>query len=430
MNTYQRWRQAFLAAFVLVLLLTIWVILAPIQLGGQAAYVIIDGKSMEPGFHLGDLVVVRRAPTYQIGDMVAYDNAELNRYVFHRIIDERGNHFVLKGDNNEWTDSYQPGQSELVGKFWLHLPGVGKWVRWARLPSNMGLMAGIIGGLLALGLVIGQRPQGKNPMEKKSIKEWFRNIREQGFRRFMARISESRHLKSLGSGEQATPDLEQTRDFKRLGQILEGLFFGLGSLAFVSLILAYFAFARPTQRTVTDNINFQHVGMFSYSAAAPTGLYDSNSVRAGEPLFPKFTCIVNIRFSYALAGIQPESLAGSYQLSAKVLDEQSGWQRTIPLTAQTPFTGKTFAISAPLDVCQVEALAANLEQTTDLHPPYYILSIAPVVTLNGKIAGHDLADTFSPHLDFRFDKVVFSVVYPDPQSNPRSEERRVGKECR
>ncbi len=420
MNAYRRWRQAFLAALLLVLLITAWAIFAPIQLGGQAAYIIIDGRSMEPGFHFGDLVVVRRTAVYQTGDIVAYNNAELNRYVFHRIIGTQGEHFVFKGDNNQWIDSYQPVPSELVGKFWLHLPGAGKWVRWARLPSNMGLMAGTIGGLLVLGLMIGRHPQGKNIMEKKSLNDVFRDLRAQGFRGFLARLAEGRRPKSLESGEQTTPGSQPLMDLKHLGGILEGLFFALGSVAFASLILGFFAFTRPAQRSVADNVNFQHIGLFSYSAAAPAGIYDSSSVRAGDPVFPKYTCLVNVRFTYALAGIQSQGLAGSYQLSARIIDEQSGWQRTLPLIAPTPFTGSSVAMAAPLDLCQVEALVANLEQTTDLHPPYYILSIVPTVTLNGEVAGHDLAETFAPHLDFRFDKVVFSVIYSDPQSSPFS----------
>jgi len=37
---------------------------------GQAAYVIVTGNSMEPGFHLGDLAIVRRASIYQIGGIL------------------------------------------------------------------------------------------------------------------------------------------------------------------------------------------------------------------------------------------------------------------------------------------------------------------------------------------------------------------------
>ncbi|MBI3739873.1 MAG: signal peptidase I, partial [Chloroflexi bacterium] len=187
LNNYQRWRQAYWAGLLLVLLITVWTLLAPISLGGQAAYVIIDGSSMEPRFHLGDLVVVRQAQTYGVGDIVAYNNLELRRYVFHRIIAVKGDHFLLRGDNNQWDDSYQPVQSDLIGKFWFQFPGLGKWARWARTPSNMGLMAGIVGGLIALSLLIRKRNYGKSNMQQKSISEWFRDLREKGFRQLAVR---------------------------------------------------------------------------------------------------------------------------------------------------------------------------------------------------------------------------------------------------
>ncbi len=38
--------------------------------GGQAAYITINGNSMEPSFHLGDLAIVRRESVYQIGGIL------------------------------------------------------------------------------------------------------------------------------------------------------------------------------------------------------------------------------------------------------------------------------------------------------------------------------------------------------------------------
>ncbi len=40
---------------------------APAKLGGAAGYVLVNGISMEPRFHTGDLVIVRQADRYQVG---------------------------------------------------------------------------------------------------------------------------------------------------------------------------------------------------------------------------------------------------------------------------------------------------------------------------------------------------------------------------
>ncbi|MFP4150063.1 MAG: S24/S26 family peptidase, partial [Nitriliruptoraceae bacterium] len=48
-------------------------VLAPTSLGGSADYVIVDGRSMEPTYRDGDLVITRVAEEYQPGDVIAYD---------------------------------------------------------------------------------------------------------------------------------------------------------------------------------------------------------------------------------------------------------------------------------------------------------------------------------------------------------------------
>ena len=46
----------------IVMLAMGWVtVLRPAVLGGDAAYVIVDGRSMEPTYEDGDLVLVRRS---------------------------------------------------------------------------------------------------------------------------------------------------------------------------------------------------------------------------------------------------------------------------------------------------------------------------------------------------------------------------------
>src|SRR5689334_9978269 len=93
----------FLSLFFVCILL---VAFSPTKWGGAVTYVIVDGNSMEPVFHLGDLVLIRTEPAYEIGDAVVYQNEEMHRFVFHRIIATELDHFVMKGDHNSWLDSY------------------------------------------------------------------------------------------------------------------------------------------------------------------------------------------------------------------------------------------------------------------------------------------------------------------------------------
>ena len=111
---------------------------------------------------------------------------------------------------------------------------------------------------------------------------------------------------------------------------MEVLLYPLGFLVLIFLGLGVFAFTRPMTRTA-DNLTYQQDGNFFYSATGTPQIYDTNTVRSGEPVFPKLTCFLNVGFAYNLTGGQFQAVSGSHQLSAQVLDEQSGWQRTIPM---------------------------------------------------------------------------------------------------
>ena len=92
-----------------------WWYLAPPQLGGRTAYAVTFGISMEPHFHQGDLVVLRRQPSYAVGDVVAYYSHDLRKNVLHRIIAIHGDHYTFKGDNNGFVDPEHPTKADLVG---------------------------------------------------------------------------------------------------------------------------------------------------------------------------------------------------------------------------------------------------------------------------------------------------------------------------
>ena len=93
-----------------------WIVLAPASLGGSASYMVIDGVSMEPHLHRGDLVIVRAQASYGVGQVVAYHNLQLGRVVLHRIVSEAGGSYAFKGDNNNFVDFYHPPSSELIGR--------------------------------------------------------------------------------------------------------------------------------------------------------------------------------------------------------------------------------------------------------------------------------------------------------------------------
>src|SRR5215216_2685868 len=237
---------------------------SPTKWGGAVTYVIVDGNSMEPRFHLGDLVLVRKESAYEVGDAVVYRNEEMHRFVFHRIIATELDHFVMQGDHNSWLDSYQPSDGDVIGKLWIHIPKIGKAVEWVRAPLHLSLIIGLLGGILMFDLFGGSSPRKK--------------------RRKL-------HM----------PDL---------GRLSEGAFYGFGFLALLFLVVGIYSFFLPLNHPI-EKITYQQEGDYLYSAMGAPGVYDTNMVRAGEPIFPKLTCIVNINFAYTLISDRLQGISGN-----------------------------------------------------------------------------------------------------------------------
>jgi signal peptidase len=139
----------------------IW--LRPEFAGGRVDYIIVGGQSMLPTLHGGDLVVVERKSAYRVGDIVAYripNGLFQGRRVIHRIVGgDPVEGFVMRGDNNDDDDLWQPRHVDIEGKLWLRLPAVGRPVALARSP---GTLAAVVGGFV-FAFVMTWNPRTKGP---------------------------------------------------------------------------------------------------------------------------------------------------------------------------------------------------------------------------------------------------------------------------
>ncbi len=415
MNSFRRWREAVLAALLLALTLAAWVLFAPQKVGGNAAYILILGNSMEPTFHRGDLVIVRRAPIYQIGEAVAYLDPQLQRYIFHRIIEQQGDHFLLKGDHNDWVDSYRPRTDEILGKQWIHLPGFGRAIQWLRQPWALGTAAGLSAGIVAVIATI--RP-GRHRKRKPTGKSLGNGVTMNSFFAFLHTLRERWRNRPRWRKPWHSAPGDAPRRLRGLGTLLEVLIFVFGLLAFLSLVLGIFAFTRPLQRLVADNVEYQHQGIFAYTAAAPPGVYDAPQVTSGQPVFPKLTCLLTLDFRYSLSATEAQAVSGTYRLTVKVRDERSGWERRILIQPETPFEGSTYMARNIVNLCSAVSMAELLQEKTEYRNVYYTFVITPEVNVRGTIAGRALEDTFAPSLTFNFDSLLFYLRREDEKSNP------------
>ena len=357
----------------LLVIIAAWLAFAPVEAGGSAAYVIVNGNSMEPLYYRGDLVIARAADSYAVGDIVTYRHPQIGR-VIHRIIAQQDDGFVLQGDNNSWIDSYNPTTDDIVGKAWLRIPKLGDVLAQLRTPMAMAVLAGMLPLVALGGTVAGRRRQR---------------------RRGHTFAKESRGSMTLSD------------------QSKEWALATFGILLLASVLLAIFAFTRPTTRTVSDDIGYEQSGVFSYSAPAPAGIYNTGNIKSGDPVFRQLTNIVTVNFDYQFASQAPAMLSGTHLLTALVGDT-SGWTQALVLKPETRFAGNAFTASGTLDLSQVQALIDRFEKQTGVQRSQYTVALVPEVRIAGTLRDEDLSDTFAPHLNFRLDKLQLQLVNDGP----------------
>ena len=139
---------------------------------GIGVSVVMSG-SMEPELSVNDLVIVREAEEYEIGDVVVYQSG--NVLVIHRIVDMDGTTVTTRGDANEVKD--QPFDSSLIkGKLVCALPLVGGVVRV--LKSTPGTIV-LIGLIIFLMERSWQKEKSEDQEKLDSIKEEIRAIQKE-----------------------------------------------------------------------------------------------------------------------------------------------------------------------------------------------------------------------------------------------------------
>jgi signal peptidase len=131
------WLLAFAALAVLV-----W----PTTLGGATSVTVVAGTSMEPTYHTGDAVIVRRGDDPVVGDVIVYavpaGEAGEGRNVIHRVVGGDADHgFVTRGDNRPSDDPWHPRRDDVAGVVRLLVPQAGGLALHLLSPPALGLVA-------------------------------------------------------------------------------------------------------------------------------------------------------------------------------------------------------------------------------------------------------------------------------------------------
>jgi signal peptidase len=346
----------------------------PTSLGGRAGYVVTSGISMEPEIHQGDLIILRKTDDYSIGDAVAYRDPDIGQ-VFHRIVARDRHTYVMQGDNNSWTDNYQPSEGEIVGERWIHLPGVGKWLERVRQPFSMALLATLSGVLLLAP------------------------------RRVAKRLRRPHRPPTHGRDERPHRGGSSAGILSQDGRMIVS---AVGVLALASLLLALIAYTRPTQHTTTNAVGYEQRLSFSYTAEPRGDVYEGGVVSSGQPVYLALVDQLDLSFDFALTSDLPVATSGRYKLDAVVAFDE-GLTRTIPLVADTAFDGSEVTFSTPLTLIDVQQVIDQIAQQIGANGKHTV-SIVPTVNLVGMVGDRAIDESFAPGLVFELDAVALRPV--------------------
>lgn len=344
---------------------------APEPVGGSANYIVVNGISMEPMLHGGDLVIARRSSSFQIGDVVIYRDPTIGP-VIHRITEEQDGHFTFKGDNNAWLDAYHAARSEIIGRLWLYVPRLGSLFMSLRQPRSMAMVT----VCLAMVLLFFKGTRGKSKR---------RGTHSEGWSILMGKIGLSRD------------------DLLLVVLVVGAISTGMG----------LFAFTQPLTRQQVNELSYLHQGMFSYSADDPYGVFDDGIVKPGEPVFRKFTNSITVTFAYVLTTGSVRNVSGSVRVLGEVSDSV-GWKRTIELAPATPFAGNVYNQEIRVDLQTFQNLIDAMEKPTGIRRGGYALTIAPQVSVVGTAGELPWQNTFTPRLNFTMDDAMLALANYDP----------------
>jgi signal peptidase len=97
---------------------------------GVGSAVVLSG-SMEPAVSVGDLLIISRQDSYQVGDIVVYQSGRIA--VTHRIVSISEDEVITRGDANNTEDDPIPPE-HIKGEVVLIIPCVGYLVNIIKTP--------------------------------------------------------------------------------------------------------------------------------------------------------------------------------------------------------------------------------------------------------------------------------------------------------
>ncbi|MBI4883665.1 MAG: signal peptidase I [Actinobacteria bacterium] len=121
----------------------------PSTLGGSTRFIVVSGRSMEPTYAPGELIILDTDFSPGIGDTIVYTipagAPAAGQPIIHRIVGQRDDgSFVTQGDNRDTADSFVVTRSDILGSPRLAIPYAGAIVALARTPIAASVAMGLL----------------------------------------------------------------------------------------------------------------------------------------------------------------------------------------------------------------------------------------------------------------------------------------------
>ena len=446
-----------------------WWMFAPPQLGGDATYVMTRGISMEPLFHTGDLAIVKPAPSYHVGEIVAY-RAPIVGVTLHRIIADNNGHFTMKGDNNDFTDPFHPTARQVVGRLWMHIPKVGVVIPFFKKPAVVAIAVGLL-AMILFGLGFENRTRrtrgdrrrrrlarmaagssGGAPGDSGGVAGDLGCVpaspaREPATTAIAAASGRRSGRKEVipvrrsstpppGGTSSARPakaakarSQSQVPALSLLGPVGQTVATLAAIVALIALGVGAMALMTPVRYMTTRSVPYTEQGTFSYQAPALGSVYSSGSVHTGEPVFLRLSSTVYVGFTGQLTSKAPALVQGTESMDA-IVSRSDGWHTTLPLVASRPFTGVAPTMTGALSIPAVESAinsflgatqpvtagagavgAGSAQQNTFAGSGgTYNVAVVAHVQMSGTLGKQSFTQSFAPQLGFQLNPTELQMV--------------------
>lgn len=379
-----------------VLVAVVWLTWArPTSLGGDAAYVIVDGRSMEPTYEDGDLVLVRRSSSYEPGDVIAFragGQFDDPTQIIHRIVGGTSDGFQTQGDNRDRLDPWTPTNDDIIGKAQLHIPMAGDIASAIAQPEFFAAMGGA-------AVILG------------------------GTRRRRRRRPE--HLSPDPADPEAPmPDIaipspqRPGASVSRWVRLTHPRWAFIGLVTAVILTVPTLAMTWSAMRAPDTTSRIEAFGAVDYaigldyrftgepSAVYPDGTVDAERSVAGaltpsDPLYSRLLDQLRITVDFRAEHEGADRLRSSAGFDVR-LETPGGWSTELSSAEPAPFSG-TASETVDLDLVAIAAQVASVADLTGVGGGSFTITVIPTLDVSATAESAAVEDQLTAPMTFAVD---------------------------